>query len=67
MINVSFRQIEVFLAVSSTLSFSRAARLCHLSQPALSANIKRLQDTLGARLFDRHTRKVTLTAVGKSS
>jgi DNA-binding transcriptional LysR family regulator len=62
--NVSFRQIEVFLAVAKTLSFSQAARLCHLSQPALSANIKRLEDTLGACLFDRHTRKVALTPVG---
>ena len=64
MINVSLRQIEVFLAVSATLSFSQAARLCHLSQPALSANVKRLEEALGARLFDRHTRKVSLTAVG---
>jgi DNA-binding transcriptional LysR family regulator len=62
--NVSFRQIEVFLAVAKTLSFSEAAKLCHLSQPALSANVKRLEETLGARLFDRHTRKVSLTAVG---
>ncbi|RZL87365.1 MAG: LysR family transcriptional regulator [Variovorax sp.] len=63
--NVSLRQIEVFLAVAKTMSFSQAARLCHLSQPALSANVKRLEDTLGARLFDRHTRKVALTPVGQ--
>jgi len=62
--NVSLRQIEVFLAVAQTLSFSEAAELCHLSQPALSANIKRLEEELGARLFDRHTRKVALTPVG---
>lgn len=63
--NVSLRQVEVFLVVAQTLSFSQAATLCHLSQPALSANIKRLEDALGARLFDRHTRKVALTAVGR--
>ena len=63
--NVSLRQVEVFLAVAQTLSFSHAAKLCHLSQPALSANVKRLEETLGARLFDRHTRKVALTAVGR--
>lgn len=62
--NVSLRQVELFVAVAKTLSFSEAARLCHLSQPALSGNIKRLEESLGARLFDRHTRKVTLTAVG---
>ncbi len=47
------------------MSFSQAAKLCHLSQPALSANVKRLEATLGARLFDRHTRKVSLTPVGR--
>lgn len=36
-----------------------------MSQPALSANMKRLEEALGARLFDRHTRKVGLTAVGR--
>ncbi|VWX56160.1 LysR family transcriptional regulator [Burkholderiales bacterium 8X] len=63
--NISLRQIEVFLAVADTLSFSKAARQCHLSQPALSANVKRLEAVLEARLFDRHTRKVSLTAVGR--
>ena len=63
--NVSLRQVEIFLAVAQTLSFSEAAKLSHLSQPALSGNIKRLEESLGARLFDRHTRKVTLTAVGR--
>lgn len=62
--NISLRQIEAFLAVARTLSFSEAARQCHLSQPALSATIKRLEGAINARLFDRHTRKVSLTAVG---
>ncbi len=61
---VTFKQIEIFLSVAETLSFSQAATRCHLSQPALSANIQRLEEALGARLFDRHTRKVTLTPVG---
>ena len=65
MMNLSPRQIEIFLAVAGTLNFSEAARLCHLSQPALSANIQRLEELVGARLFDRHTRKVALTAVGQ--
>jgi LysR family carnitine catabolism transcriptional activator len=60
----TLKQLELFLAVSDTLSFSEAARRCNLSQPALSANIQRLEDALGTRLFDRHTRKVTLTPVG---
>ena len=63
--NISFRQIEVFLAVADTLSFSRGAHACHMSQPALSANIKKLEEVLDARLFDRHTKNVALTAVGR--
>lgn len=62
--NISFRQVEIFLALARTLNFSEAARQCHISQPALSASIKKLESLLGATLFDRHTRKVTLTAVG---
>ncbi|HSW15582.1 MAG TPA: LysR family transcriptional regulator [Ramlibacter sp.] len=62
--NITFRQVEIFLALASTLSFSAAARISHLSQPALSAAVKRLEETLGARLFERTTRQVSLTAVG---
>lgn len=63
--NVTFKQIEAFLAVADTLSFSQAAEQVHLSQPALSANIRRLEEELGARLFDRDTRTVLLTATGR--
>lgn len=63
-INVTFKQIEAFLAVAETLSFSQAANRTHLSQPALSANIQRLEAIVGAKVFDRDTRKVELTAVG---
>ena len=63
-LKITFRQVEIFLALASTLSFSEAARISHLSQPALSAAVKRLEETLGARLFERTTRHVSLTAVG---
>ncbi|MGE8449126.1 MAG: LysR family transcriptional regulator [Pseudomonadales bacterium] len=63
---ITFRQVEFFLAVADTLSFSRAAQICHISQPALSMNIRKLEEALGARLFDRHTRNVSLTAVGQA-
>lgn len=62
--SITLKQIEAFLAVARTLSFSQAAQAVHLSQPALSANIHRLEHTLGARLFDRDTRSVTLSVVG---
>ena len=63
--NITLRQVEAFLAVARTLSFSRAAEQVHLSQPALSATIQRLEDEVGARLFDRDTRSVSLSIVGK--
>ncbi|NYT36105.1 LysR family transcriptional regulator [Allopusillimonas soli] len=62
--NITFKQVEAFLAVARTLNFSRAAGLVHLSQPALSANIRRLEEVIGARLFDRDTRTVALSAAG---
>lgn len=62
--NISFRQIELFLAVAKTLNFSTAAKACNISQPALSINIKKLEESIGALLFNRDTRNVTLTATG---
>lgn len=63
-INPTFRQLEVFLAVARTLSFSKASRLIHLSQPGLSSAVRKLEDAIGARLFDRNTRNVILTPAG---
>lgn len=62
--NISLKQIEAFLALASSLSFNQAAKMVHLSQPALSSTIRRLEETVGGRLFDRSTRSVSLTAVG---
>jgi LysR family carnitine catabolism transcriptional activator len=64
MMNITLKQVDAFLAVAQTLNFSRAAKLVHLSQPALSANIRRLEEAVGARLFDRDTRTVALSPVG---
>lgn len=63
-INVTLHQLESFAAVARALSFSDAAIQVHLSQPALSAAIRKLEETLGARLFDRDTRNVALTPAG---
>jgi LysR family carnitine catabolism transcriptional activator len=63
-IKVTLHQLESFAAVARTLSFSAAAAQVHLSQPALSAAIRKLEETLGARLFDRDTRNVALTPAG---
>jgi LysR family transcriptional regulator, carnitine catabolism transcriptional activator len=64
-INWNAREFEVFLSVAQTLSFRRAAEQVHLSQPAVSGLIARLEASLEVRLFDRTTRNVQLTAAGE--
>ncbi|MES2186626.1 MAG: LysR family transcriptional regulator [Pseudomonadota bacterium] len=62
--HITLKQVEAFLAVARTLSFSEGAVQAHLSQPALSASIGRLEEIVGGRLFDRDTRSVSLSALG---
>ena len=61
---MEFRQIRSFLSIAETLHFGRTAELIHLSQPALSLQIRALEEEVGARLFERNRRKTTLTAAG---
>jgi LysR family carnitine catabolism transcriptional activator len=61
---VSMRQLQAFVALAEQRSFTRAAALCHLSQPAFSALIGQLERQLGLRLFDRSTRHVAPTHEG---
>lgn len=61
MMNVSLRQLQVFVAVAESLHFTRAADALDLSQSSVSTQIKELEQTLGLRLFDRHTRMLRLT------
>src|ERR1700704_112306 len=63
---MEFRQLRSFLAVARSLNFSRAAVELHLSQPALSAQIKALEDDLGTQLLERNKRTVRLTRAGES-
>ena len=64
-INWSAREVDVFLTLAQTLSFRRTALQMHLSQSAVSGTLARLEDMLGARLFDRTTRTVQLTQAGE--
>lgn len=57
--------LETFLAVAETGSFSRAAALQNLTQPAISKRIAQLEDSLGQRLFDRVGRRSLLTEAGR--
>ncbi len=58
-------QLKYFVSVAETLSFTRSARLLHVSQPALSYQIQQLEMELGTRLFDRNHKKISLTASGE--
>jgi DNA-binding transcriptional LysR family regulator len=61
---MELRQIRSFLSIAETLHFGRTAELIHLSQPALSLQIRALEEEIGFRLFERNRRKTTLTAAG---
>ena len=62
---LDLRALRSFVAVASAGSISSAAHSLHIAQPALSVQIKQLEEQLGAALFDRHPRGVVLTAVGE--
>jgi DNA-binding transcriptional LysR family regulator len=61
---MELRQIRSFLSIAETLHFSRTAALIHLSQPALSLQIRALEEEVGVKLLERDRRKTTLTAAG---
>ena len=62
---MDFDQLETFLEVARHSSFSRAAEKRFRTQPAISAQIRALEEEVGARLFDRSGGKVALTGTGK--
>jgi LysR family hydrogen peroxide-inducible transcriptional activator len=59
-------QLRYFCAVAKTGSFTRAAQREHLAQPSLSQQVRKLEDELGTRLFDRLGRTVRLTSFGEA-
>ncbi len=63
--NISTRQLRAFMALAAERNFTRAAAACHLSQPAFSALIRQLEESLAVRLFERSTRRVELSAEGE--
>jgi DNA-binding transcriptional LysR family regulator len=63
--DLSARQLHAVLAVAEYNSFIAAAAFLKTSQPALTRTIKRVEDVLGVRLFDRSTRRVSITTAGR--
>ncbi|CAN7622325.1 LysR family transcriptional regulator [Bosea sp. LjRoot9] len=61
----SIRQIRAFVAVARLGSFTRAAALLHVAQPTLTVQIRKLEEALAVRLFDRTSRSVALTQSGR--
>lgn len=66
MANFTLRQLRYFEALARFGHFGQAADVCAISQPALSMQIKELEDHLGQRLFERGARHVTLTRFGET-
>jgi len=63
--NVTLKQLQAFIAVAETNSFSRAAEKMRIAQSAISVLVRDLEETLATRLFDRTTRRVELTLAGR--
>lgn len=62
---MNFVQINYFLTVAKCLSFTKAANLLYVSQPALSRQIIMMEDELGVKLFNRTGRSLALTPSGQ--
>ncbi|MGI8495368.1 MAG: LysR family transcriptional regulator, partial [Pyrinomonadaceae bacterium] len=61
---MDINQLEVLVTVAQEKSFSRAAEILNRTQPAVSQAIRRLENEIGEKLFDRSSKDGTLTAAG---
>lgn len=62
---MNFRDLTYFVTAAKTNHFGKAAEACFVSQPTLSMQLKKLEDTLGVALFERDNKRVRLTRAGQ--
>jgi len=62
---MNLRDLQYLASVAEHLHFGKAALACHVSQPTLSMQLKKLEETLGVQLFERSNKQVMLTEVGR--
>ncbi|MCK4586071.1 MAG: LysR family transcriptional regulator, partial [Gammaproteobacteria bacterium] len=62
---MNLRDLQYLIAVAETGHFGKAAKRCFVSQPTLSSQIKKLEDRLGLKVFERTNRSVNITPVGE--
>jgi DNA-binding transcriptional LysR family regulator len=63
--DLNMRQVRAFVSVAHLKNFTRAAALLHVSQPALTVQLRKLEESLGIRLLDRNSRTVDITRLGR--
>lgn len=63
---MNLRDLEYIVAVADCLNFSEAAQQCHVSQPTLSAQIKKLEEEIGSAIFERTNKRVMATDAGEA-
>src|SRR5262247_1481288 len=62
---LTLRDLQYLVAVADHQHFGKAAAACNISQPALSAQIRKIEDVLGVQLFERTNRRVAITTAGQ--
>lgn len=64
--HMNLRDLQYLVAVADNLHFGKAAEACHVSQPTLSMQLKKLEDEIGTQLFERTNKKIMPTALGSN-